>query len=184
MKTVSELSLQITGFPAEMGPPQKMGSPPNFWTFRRPWITSKKELLTGKTRRQFSITEDQDHIIKRGQKITRKKAQKGQNISLQESPGQKIIIKIQIYYISFLILQKNKTKKSTTSTLLHNNKNNAHHIPPCTPYYPPTILNCQFTHEKNDHTIKKTTICFFFANKVLSLCNELKCMATCTCMLS
>ena len=125
MKTVSELlSLQIKG-------PAVMGSNPNFWTFRHPWITSKKELLTGKTRRQFSITED--HIIKRAKKITRKKAQKGQNISLQESPGQKIIIKIKIYYISFLILQKNK-QKSTTSTLLHIIKRTSY--PPYTPYYP------------------------------------------------
>jgi len=97
MKTVSEL--QIKG-------PTEMGSNPNFWTLRRPWITSNKELLTGKTGRQFSITEEPDHIIKRAKKITRKKAQKGRNISLQESPGQKIIIKIKIYYISFLILQK------------------------------------------------------------------------------
>ena len=123
MKTVSEL--QIKG-------PTEMGSNPNFWTYRRPWITSNKELLTGKTGRQFSITED--HIIKRAKKITRKKAQKGQNISLQESPGQKIIIKIKIYYISFLILQKTN-KKSTTSTLLHIIKRTSY--PPYTiPYYP------------------------------------------------
>jgi hypothetical protein len=125
MKTVSEL--QIKG-------PTEMGSNPNFWTYRRPWITSNKELLTGKTGRQFSITEEPDHIIKRAKKITRKKAQKGQNISLQESPGQKIIIKIKIYYISFLILQKNK-QKSTTSTLLHIIKRTSY--PPYTiPYYP------------------------------------------------
>lgn len=123
MKTVSEL--QIKG-------PTEMGSNPNFWTYRRPWITSNKELLTGKTGRQFSITEESDHIIKRAKKITRKKAQKGQNISLQESPGQKIIIKI--YYISFLILQKTN-KKSTTSTLLHIIKRTSY--PPYTiPYYP------------------------------------------------
>ena len=125
MKTVSELlSLQIKG-------PAEMGSNPNFWTYRRPWITSNKELLTGKTGRQFSITEEPDHIIKRAKKITRKKAQKGQNISLQESPGQKIIIKI--YYISFLILQKTN-KKSTTSTLLHIIKRTSY--PPYIPYYP------------------------------------------------
>ena len=122
MKTVSEL--QIKG-------PTEMGSNPNFWTYRRPWITSNKELLTGKTGRQFSITEEPDHIIKRAKKITRKKAQKGRNISLQESPGQKIIIKI--YYISFLILQKNK-QKSTTSTLLHIIKRTSY--PPYIPYYP------------------------------------------------
>ena len=124
MKTVSEL--QIKG-------PTEMGSNPNFWTYRRPWITSNKELLTGKTGRQFSITEESDHIIKRAKKITRKKAQKGQNISLQESPGQKIIIKIKIYYISFLILQKTN-KKSTTSTLLHIIKRTSY--PPYIPYYP------------------------------------------------
>ena len=165
MKTVSELSLQITGFPAEMGPPQKMGSPPNFWTFRRPWITSKKELLTGKTRRQFSITEDQDHIIKRAQKITRKKAQKGQNISLQESPGQKIIIKIQIYYISFLILQKNKTKKSTTSTLLHIIKTTHIISPPALPTTP-LLFSIVSSHTKKMITpLKKLQFAFFLRTK-------------------
>ena len=154
MKTVSELSLQITG-------PAEMGFPPNLWTFRRPWITSNKELLTGKTRRQF-ITEDPDHIIKRAQKITRKKAQKGQNISLQESPGQKIIIKIQIYYISFLILQKTN-KKSTTSTLLHIIKRTSY--PPIAHTLLPLLFSIVSSHEKNDHTIKKLQFAFFLRTK-------------------
>merc|ERR1712008_301784 len=99
-------------------------------------------------------------IIKKGPKITRKKAQKGQNISLQESPGQKIIIEIQIYYISFLILQKTN-KKSTTSTLLHNIKRTSYS--PYTPYYP--YYSQLSVHTKKMITPLKNYILLFLRTK-------------------